>query len=194
VAESQVGQQQARLVHAQTIVKSAGTAPQQVAVTRARAEATAARVQQMRTAVERAELNLQYTTIRAPANGIISQRSVEAGQVVQLGQPLLAVVPLDLDNIWVTANFKETQLSNMRPGQAVTVAVDALGGREYKGHVDSIAAVTGARASLLPPENATGNYVKVVQRIPVKIVFERDQDLRHQLRPGMSVVPTVLTR
>ena len=194
VAESQVAQQEARLIQAQTAVKSAGTAPQQVAVTRARAEATAARVQQMRAAVEQAELNLQYTTVRAPASGAISQRTVEVGQVVQPGQPLLAVVPLDLDNIWVTANFKETQLKKMRPGQPVTISVDTFGGREFKGHVDSVAAVTGARASLLPPENATGNFVKVVQRVPVKIVFDKGEDPAHQLRPGMSVVPTVLLR
>lgn len=194
VAQSQVVQQQARVVQAQNAVRSASTAPQQVAVTRARAEATAARVEQMRAAVEQAELNLQYTTVRAPASGVISQRTVEVGQVVQPGQPLLAVVPLDLDNIWVTANFKETQLRKMRSGQPVSISVDTFGGHEYKGHVESIAAVTGARASLLPPENATGNFVKVVQRIPVKIVFEKDQDPQHQLRPGMSVVPTVLAR
>lgn len=193
VAESQVAEQESRVVQAQTTVKSAGTAPQQVAVTRARAESAAARVQQMQAAVARAELNLQYTTVRAPASGIISQRSVEVGQVVQAGQPLLAVVPLDLDSIWVTANFKETQLKKMHPGQSVTISVDAYG-REYKGHVDSIAGVTGARSSMLPPENATGNFVKVVQRIPVKIVFEKDQDPQHLLRPGMSVTPTVFTK
>jgi membrane fusion protein (multidrug efflux system) len=117
---------------------------------------------------------------------------VEVGQVVQPGQPLLAIVPLD--DIWVTANFKESQLKAMRPGQSAVVSVDAYGGRLYRGHVDSIAAATGARFSLLPPENATGNYVKVVQRVPVKIVFEHGQDPEHLLRPGMSVVPTVLTR
>ena len=171
-----------------------GTAPQQVAVTRARAESAAARVQQMRAAVEQAQLNLDYTTERAPASGIVSQRTVEVGQVVQAGQPLLAVIPLDLDDIWVTANFKETQLKNMRPGQSVTISVDTYGGRTYKGHVDSVAAVTGARSSLLPPENATGNFVKVVQRIPVKIVFEKGEDPDRLLRPGMSAVPTVLTK
>lgn len=194
VAESQVAQQQARLLQAQTAVKSAGTAPQQVAVTRARAESAAARAEQARAAVERAELDLQYTTVRAPVSGMISQRTVETGQVVQPGQPLLAVVPLDLDNLWVAANFKETQLKNMRPGQRVTIVIDTYGGREYQGYVDSIAAVTGARSSLLPPENATGNYVKVVQRIPVKIVFEKGQDPQHLLRPGMSVFPTILTK
>ncbi len=194
VAESQAAQQSARLAQAQDAAKSAGTAPQQVAITRARAEAATARVEQMRAAVEQAELNLQYTTVRAPVAGVVSERTVEVGQVVQTGQPLLAVVPLDLENIWVTANFKETQLKNMRPGQPVIISVDAYGGRKFRGHVDSIAGVTGARASLLPPENATGNYVKVVQRIPVKIVFERDQDQQHRLRPGMSVVPTVYTK
>jgi membrane fusion protein (multidrug efflux system) len=194
VAESQVTQQEAKLTQAQTAVASASTAPQQVAVTRARAESAAARVEQMRTAVAQAQLNLDYTTVRAPANGIVSQRTVEVGQVVQAGQPLLAVIPLDLDNIWVTANFKETQLKNMRPGQSVTISVDTYGGRSYAGRLDSVAAVTGARASLLPPENATGNFVKVVQRIPVKIVFEKGQDPEHLLRPGMSVTPTVLTK
>jgi membrane fusion protein (multidrug efflux system) len=194
VAESQVAQQQARLAEAQTTVASARTAPQQVAVTQARAESAAARVEQMRASVEQAQLNLEYTTVRAPASGIVSQRSVEVGQVVQAGQPLLAVIPLDLDNIWVTANFKETQLKNMRPGQGVTISVDTYGSREYRGHVDSVAAVTGARSSLLPPENATGNFVKVVKRIPVKIVFEQGQDPEHLLRPGMSAVPTVLTK
>ena len=123
---------------------------------------------------------------------MISKKNVEVGQIVQPSQPLLAIVPLE--DIWVTANFKETQLRNMRPGQPVTVAVDTYGGRNYKGHIDSIAAATGSKFSLLPPENATGNYVKVVQRIPVKIVFEKGEDSEHLLRPGMSVVPTVITK
>jgi membrane fusion protein (multidrug efflux system) len=105
---------------------------------------------------------------------------------------LLAIVPLE--EIWVKANFKENQLSNMRPGQTVEITIDAYPGRTFRGHVESISAATGARFSLLPPENATGNYVKVVQRIPVKIVFERGQDPEHLLRPGMSVVPTVSMR
>jgi membrane fusion protein (multidrug efflux system) len=121
----------------------------------------------------------------------VSKKSVEPGQVVEPGQPLLAIVPLE--DIWVTANFKETQLKDMRPGQAVSVSVDAYD-RTYRGRVDSIAGATGARFSLLPPENATGNYVKVVQRVPVKIVLDRGQDTEHLLRPGMSVVPTVYTR
>jgi membrane fusion protein (multidrug efflux system) len=194
VAESKVAQQRAALVRAQTTVKSASTAPQQVAVTQARAESAAARVQQMRAALEQASLNLTYTTIQAPASGVINQRSVEVGQVVAAGQTLLSVIPLDVDSIWVTANFKETQLRNVRPGQAVEISVDTYGGREYKGHVESIAAASGARSSLLPPENATGNFVKVVQRIPVRILIDPDQDQDHLLRPGMSVFPTVLTK
>jgi membrane fusion protein (multidrug efflux system) len=116
---------------------------------------------------------------------------VELGQVVQPGQPLYAID--NLDDIWVTANFKETQLKNMHPGEPAQISVDAYG-RTYKGHVDSIGGATGARFSLLPPENATGNYVKVVQRIPVKITFDKGQDPNHVLRPGMSVVPTVITK
>ncbi len=191
VAESQLGQQKAALERARADVEAARTAPQQVAVTRAHAESSAAKVQQMRATVEQAGLNLQYTTIRAPVSGVVSQRSVEAGQVIQPGQPLFSVVPLD--DIWITANFKESELRNVHLGQRATISVDAYGGRKYKGHVDSFAAATGARFSLLPPENATGNYVKVVQRVPVKIVLEKDQNADHLLRPGMSVVPTVFT-
>ena len=123
---------------------------------------------------------------------MVSRKTVEIGQVVQTGQPLLALV--SLGDVWVTANFKETQLKLMRDGQPAVVEVDGLGGREFKGHVDSIAAATGAKFSLLPPENATGNYVKVVQRVPVKIVLEQGQDPDRLLRPGMSVTPTVYVR
>jgi membrane fusion protein (multidrug efflux system) len=137
-------------------------------------------------------LNLAYTSIAAPGAGVISRKAVEPGQVIQQGQPLMALV--DLEHTWITANFKETQLKLMQPGQKVTVEVDALGGREFEGHVDSIAAATGAKFSLLPPENATGNFVKVVQRIPVKIYLEPGQDPDHRLRPGMSVTPTVRVR
>ena len=194
VAQSRVAQQEAALKLAQTVVKSASTAPQQVGVAQAREDSATARVKQMRAALEQAELNLTYTTIRAQASGVISQRTVEVGQVVTAGQLLLSVVPLDVDHIWVTANFKETQLKNVRSGQAVTISVDTFGGREYKGHIESVAAATGARSSVLPPENATGNFVKVVQRIPVRIFFDRDQDQDHLLRPGMSVVPTILLK
>ena len=182
---------QSRVAQAEAQVRSAQTGPQQVAVMRSRAGAAGAAVQRAQAAVEQARLNLQYTTIRAPVSGIVSQRNVEVGQVIQAGQPLFGVV--DLDDLWVTANFKETQLKNMHPGQQARVSVDAYG-RTYTGHVDSIGGATGARFSLLPPENATGNYVKVVQRLPVKIVFDKGQDPQHLLRPGMSVVPTVLTK
>lgn len=171
---------------------TAKTAPQQLQVTQARASAAEARVKQAEAALKQAELNLAYTSIKAPGAGIVSRKAVEPGQVIQAGQPLMALV--DLDHIWITANFKETQLKLMKPGQKATVEVDALGGREFDAHVDSIAAATGAKFSLLPPENATGNYVKVVQRVPVKIVFEKGQDPQHLLRPGMSVVPTVITK
>ena len=149
-------------------------------------------MKQAQAALAQAELNLHYTTLKAPADGVVSRKIVEVGQVVQVGQPLLALV--SLADVWVTANFKETQLRLMRDGQPATVEVDGLGGKEFKGHVDSIAAATGARFSLLPPENATGNYVKVVQRVPVKIVLEPGQDPDRLLRPGMSVTPTVYVR
>lgn len=185
--QSRVGEQ-----NALAGLRSAQTAPQQVAAIEARAAAAEAHVQQAKAALEQAELNLQYTTIKAPQKGTISRKAAEAGQVIQAGQPLMALVPLD--TVWITANFKETQLSRMRPGQPATITVDAYGGREFKGKIESIAAATGARFSLLPPENATGNYVKVVQRVPVKIVLDGAQDAEHLLRPGMSVVPTVYTK
>ncbi len=190
-ARANLAAAQSRVAQAEAGVRSAQTAPQQVAVMRSRAGAAEAAAQRAKAAVEQARLNLQYTTIRAPVAGVVSQRNVEVGQVIQPGQPLFGIV--DLDNIWVTANFKETQLKNMRPGQPASVKVDAYG-HTYWGHVDSIGGATGARFSLLPPENATGNYVKVVQRVPVKIVFDKRQDPQHLLRPGMSVVPTVLTK
>ena len=140
--------------------------------------------------LEQAQPNLQYTTIVAPVNGIVGQRSVQPGQNVSPGQQLMTIVPLDSQNVWVTANFKETQLKYMRPGQPVKISVDTYD-RDYNGHVLNIAGASGARYSLLPPENATGNYVKVVQRIPVKIMFEKGQDPEHLLRPGMSVEPNV---
>jgi membrane fusion protein (multidrug efflux system) len=162
-----------------------------VSITRAKASASEAQVQKNEAAVAQSRLNVQYTTVKAPVSGIISRKSVQPGQIIQPGQPLFAIVPLE--NVWVVANFKENQLKSMRVGQKAKVHVDAYG-REYDGHVDSIGGATAARFSLLPPENATGNYVKVVQRVPVKIVFEKGQDKQHLLRPGMSVVPTVLVK
>lgn len=190
-AKEQVAQARGRLLQAQAELRSAQTAPEQVLVTRSRAQAAEAAVKKYRAAVEQARLNLAYTTISAPVSGVVGKKTVEVGQNVQPGQLLMAIVPLD--DIWVTANFKETQLRYMRPGQPAKIFVDAYR-RTYDGHVDSIGAATGARFSLFPPENATGNYVKVVQRVPVKIVFEKGQDPEHLLRPGMSVVPEVKVR
>jgi len=191
-AESRLVQAKSAVKTAQAGLRSAQTGPEQVAAIRARAAAAEAHAQQARAVLAQAELNLQHTAVKAPVAGIISRKSVEVGQNVQAGQPLMAIIPLD--EVWVTANFKETQLQHMRPGQKATLKVDAIGGREFTGHVDSMAAATGARFSLLPPENATGNFVKVVQRVPVKIVLEPGQDPDHLLRPGLSVEPTVYTK
>jgi len=192
VAQDQVAQRRARLAHAESDVRAANTAPQQVAVSQSHLQSAAAKVMSKRADLEQAQLKLEYTVIRAPVSGMISQRNVEIGQIVQPGQPLLAVVPLN--DIWVIANFKESQLAKIRVGQKATVSVDAYGGEIFNAHVDSIAAATGARFSLLPPENATGNFVKVVQRVPVKIVFEQGQNPERALRPGMSVVPKVIVQ
>jgi membrane fusion protein (multidrug efflux system) len=192
VAESKVIQARAGAEQAHAELRTAETAPQQVSMTKARAAAADARVQQARANLAQAELNLQYATVKAPARGVISKKSLNPGQVVQPGQPLLALV--QLDDVWVTANFKETQLKDVRAGQRATFKVDALGGRSFNGKVDSIAGATGARFSLLPPENATGNFVKIVQRVPVKIVLDSGQDPEHLLRPGLSVTPTVYTK
>jgi membrane fusion protein (multidrug efflux system) len=188
VAESRLVQANRLVEQARAEVSAAETGPDQVAVTQAKVAAAEAKVKLAEAAMEQARLNLQYTTIKSVTSGVVGKKSVEPGQIVQPGQPLLALVPLE--DIWVTANFKETELRNMRPGQRVSISVDAYA-RRYWGRVESIAAATGTRFSLLPPENATGNYVKVVQRIPVKIVFDKGQDPDHLLRPGMSVVPTV---
>ncbi|HEX8926369.1 MAG TPA: HlyD family secretion protein [Terriglobales bacterium] len=182
---------QSHVRQAEAQVAGAKTVPQQVAITRSRAGAAEAQVEKARAALEQVQLNLQYTTVRAPVSGIVSKRSVEPGQTVQPGQPLFAIVMID--DLWVTANYKETQLTNMKPRQAATIHVDATG-KTYKGRVESMGGATGARFSLLPPENATGNFVKVVQRIPVRIAIEPNQDPEHKLRPGMSAEPTVLTK
>jgi membrane fusion protein (multidrug efflux system) len=192
-AEQQVAQARSRLSTAQAQLQYAETQPQQLSVQRSRARAAEAETERAAAALQQAQLNLQYTTVVAPVAGIVGQRSVHPGQNVSPGQQLITIVPLDSQNIWVTANFKETQLTFMRPGQSVRIYVDTYG-RIYDGHVLNIAGASGARYSLLPPENATGNYVKVVQRIPVKIVFEKGQDPEHLLRPGMSVEPDVRVR
>jgi membrane fusion protein (multidrug efflux system) len=150
--------------------------------------ATAA-VEQAEADLAAAELALAKTRLRAPADGVVSKKSVEVGQLVQAGQPLMAVVPLH--GVWVVANFKETQVARLRLGQRVTVAVDTFPDRVFHGSVESISAGTGSRFSLLPPENATGNWVKVVQRVPVKIVLDGYKANPHILRPGMSATVTV---
>ena len=189
VAESKLAQARAGEDRAHADLQTAQTGPSQIAAIKAKAAQAEAHAQQARASLAQAELNLQYATVKAPVRGVVSKKGINVGQVVQGGQPLLAIV--QVDDVWVTANFKETQLKEMRPGQRAVIAVDAYGGRTYKGKVDSIAGATGARFSLLPPENATGNFVKVVQRVPVKIVLDPGQDPEHLLRPGMSVTPTV---
>lgn len=189
-AEQQVHQARAKLLQAQASLRSSQTGPQQVAQTRARAQSALAAVQQKQAALDQAQLNLQYTKITAPVEGVII-KNAEVGMNVQSGQQLFSVVPLE--DVWVTANFKETQLKYMRPGQPAEIKVDS-NGRKYKAHVDSLAGSSGARLSLLPPENATGNYVKVVQRIPVKLVFEAGENSDHLLRLGMSVEPKVFVK
>jgi membrane fusion protein, multidrug efflux system len=187
-AESQVTEAQARVGEALGRLASAGAAPHQVAVSRAQADIADAEVEQARAAVEQAAIELSSTKIFAPESGRVTRKSVEGGAYVHVGQALMAIVPHD---VWVVANFMETQLTDMRPGQPVEITVDAYPARHFRGRVDSIQAGTGARFSLLPPENATGNFVKVVQRVPVKIVFDESPSLDHLLRPGMSVVPVV---
>ena len=187
-AQSQVTQAQDKLLQAEANWRNAQTAPQQMQATRSRAASAEAQAQQKKADLEQAQLNLQYTKVVAPVAGVVSDRTVEVGQNVVPGQELMKVIPLN--DVWITANYKETQLRDMRVGQPVTVEVDA-NGKSYKGKVDSIAGASGARFSLLPPENATGNYVKVVQRVPVKIVLDPGENKDHYLRPGMSVDPKV---
>jgi membrane fusion protein, multidrug efflux system len=188
VAQSAVEQANQRITQADASIDSAMTAPKQVAVSEARAKSALAQVDQKKALVEQAKLNLTYCTIVAPVAGIIGKKTVELGQNISPGQQLMALVPLD--DIWVIANFKETQLSRMQPGQRVRVAVDA-DGREYSGKIVAVGGASGSKFSVLPPENATGNYVKVVQRIPVRINLDAGQNGDHRLRPGMSVDPKV---
>lgn len=187
-AESQVRESQARVGEASGQLAAANTAPHQIAASRSQVNVASAEIEQAQAAVEQAELEVSYTRIYAPESGRVTRKSVEEGAYLQVGQVLFAVVP---DDLWVNANFKETQLTYMRPGQPVEIGVDAYPDKVFKGHVDSLQAGSGAAFSLLPPENATGNYVKVVQRVPVKIVFDEAPDPSHSLGPGMSVVPEV---
>jgi membrane fusion protein (multidrug efflux system) len=194
-AEELVQQAQGKLLQAKNDLQTAETAPEQISLTRANAQAADAQVLQRKAQLAQAELNLSYTVIRSPVTGIVGKKSAEVGQNVGIGQELVDVVPLD--DVWVTANFKETQLEHMRPGQAVEVKVDAYG-RKWTGHVTNLGGGTGSVFSLLPPENATGNYVKVVQRVPVRIDFDHaaGQDFNGEglLKPGLSVEPDVRVR
>ncbi|WP_051328103.1 HlyD family secretion protein [Desulfatirhabdium butyrativorans] len=181
-AQAGVAQARARLAEAQS-------APHQIRQSSSQAEAAKADIDRASAELAQAKLNLSYTRIQAPCDGFVTKKGIEPGQYVQAGQSLLALVPHD---VWVSANFKETQLTRMQPGQPVEVTVDAFPKRRFHAHVDSIQRGTGARFSLLPPENATGNYVKVVQRVPVKIVFDRPEEIAAVLlAPGMSVIPDV---
>jgi membrane fusion protein, multidrug efflux system len=198
-AEQAVRQAQGKLVQARADLRTAQTAPQQVSMTRAKADAADAQARERKAQLDQAELNLSYAVVRSPVTGIIGKKTVEVGQNVGIGQELVEVVPLD--DVWVTANFKETQLAHMRPGQPVEVKVDAYG-RTWKAHVTNMGAGAGSVFSLLPPENATGNYVKVVQRVPVRIDFDRTSDPKlgsdfnaeGLLKPGLSVEPEVRVR
>jgi len=190
-AQAQITGAQAQVREAQGRLAQANTAPQQVAQSEAQAASAGASLEQLHAAVDQAELELSYTKIYAPETGRVTHKSVEQGALIQVGQPLMAIVP---GQVWVTANFKENQIGRIRPGQAVEISVDAYPDKVFKGHVDSIQAGTGARFSLLPAENATGNFVKVVQRVPVKITIDDPPDQNHMLAPGMSVEPEVKVR
>jgi membrane fusion protein, multidrug efflux system len=191
IAKAELSAGKARVGQAQAALASAHADTRQVAMRTADAAGKVAKVQQARAALEAAELSLSYTEIVAPVDGVATHKQVEPGQIVQQGQGLVVVVPLE--NVWVTANFKETQLRKMHAGQKAEIYVDTYG-KSFTGHVDSIAGATGAVLSLLPPENATGNYVKVVQRIPVKIVLDPLPPDKAVLRPGMNVDATVITK
>lgn len=191
VVKAQLDAAKARVLQARAGVEAARADNKQVGMRTADAQAKVAKVAQARAALDAAVLNLSYTHVVAPVDGVATHKQVETGQIVQAGQGLLVVVPLQ--DVWVTANYKETQLKYMKAGQKAEVKVDTYG-KTFSGHVDSIAGATGGVLSLLPPENATGNYVKVVQRIPVKIVLDKDSVGSAVLRPGMNVDATVITK
>ena len=189
--QHKIGQLRSLIAQREAQVQAARTAPQQVSDAQAKSESSTGQVSQAKADVRTAELNLGYTKIYAPVSGVIGRKTVELGQRIQPGQSLLAIVPLE--DIWVTADFKETQLKYMRAGEPVSIHVDTFG-RDYKGTVENLPGAAGTLFSLLPPENASGNFVKVVQRLPVRIRFNPDQDPQHLLRPGMSVEPEVKVR
>ncbi len=191
VAQAQIRVSEERVKQAVAQFQNAQSAPQQVKAQKAKADQAAAQVQQAQAQLDQARLNLSYTKVVAPTAGIITRKSVEINQNLSVGQNMMTLV--SLDDIWITANFKETQLREMRAGQSVVVSVDAYGGRKYDAKVTQIGGATGSVLSLFPPENATGNYVKVVQRVPVRIDLTdlKDEDSDHLLRPGLSVEPKV---
>ena len=188
-AQKVVDQRRAQLDQARSMMESARVnAPNQVAISKANLQSKQADVQAMKAQLDRAQLDLSYCKIVAPVSGVISKRTVEVGEHVSKGQRLVTLA--DLGDLWVTANFKESQLKQMHPGQSVTISVDAFD-QDFDGTVEAMPGSTGSVTSLLPPENATGNYVKVVQRLPVRIRFKPGQQGLDRLRPGMSVVPKV---
>jgi membrane fusion protein, multidrug efflux system len=191
-AVAELGQAKARLITSMAQQRqSQESSPKQRQVSEARNKQAQAQARQSEANLKQARLNLGYVLLKAPVDGVVSRKTAEPGMQVSIGQQIMALVPLD--DVWVTANFKETQLRKMRVGQKVEIEVDTYGSsHKYNGHIDSLAAASGSRFSLLPPENATGNYVKVVQRVPVKIRLEPGENHEHLLLPGMSVTPTVL--
>jgi membrane fusion protein (multidrug efflux system) len=191
-AVADLGEAKARLNTALVLERQeAQVRPRQQEATEARYQQSQAEVQQRDADVKQAQLNLSYTELKAPVDGVVSKKTAEPGMHLAAGEEIMALVPLD--DVWITANFKETQLRKMRVGQKVDIEVDTYGGsRKYRGHIQSIAAASGSKFSLLPPENATGNYVKVVQRVPVKILLDPGENNDHRLLPGMSVTPVVL--
>jgi membrane fusion protein (multidrug efflux system) len=190
-AERRVAESQRIVAQRQAEIDAAQTAPQQISDARARSNSAIGALEQARADRRTAELNLGYTTIYAPVSGIIGHKTVEIGNRLQPGQTLLTIVPVD--DIWITANFKETQLRRMHPGEPAAIHVDSLG-RTYRGSIENMAGASGPLFSLFPPENATGNYVKIVQRFPTGIHIDPGQDREHQLRPGMSVEAKVRIR
>jgi len=188
VAEAQVGQTQAKIVEQKGRLAEAQSAPDRIAVAESQLLTAEAEVKRLQALVDQAELELSYAKVLAPESGRLARKVVEPGAMFQAGQAMVSLVS---ENVWVVANFKETALDHIRPGQSATITVDAYPGVVFHGHVDSIQSGTGAQFSLLPPENATGNYVKIVQRVPVKILLDDPPDPEHLLAPGMSVIPEV---
>ena len=189
--EQKIAQARSMVVQREAQVANARTAPQQASDARAQLESAKGELDQARADVRTAELNLSYTKIYAPVSGVVGHKTVEMGHRVEPGQTLLTVVPVD--DVWITANFKEIQLRRMTPGQPVNIHVDTFG-RNYKGTIENMAGASGPLFSLFPPENASGNYVKIVQRFPIRIHIDQGQDPQHELRPGMSVEARVRVR